>query len=132
MPPPDQLWAEINHDLVANKMLVPSRRMHEEIERARGRVYSEYGPMGKRNSAGLFPVLIEAELEISMAYIETVYWIYLEVWRMRGKALSREFVRAVLERGIVPTINVRKGAIHHRLEQAAGATRTCVNPANPD
>jgi hypothetical protein len=123
MPTPDQLWAELNHGLVTKKMLVPSRRMHEEIEPARQRVYYECGPMGKRNSAGLFPALIDAELEISKGYIETVYGIYLEVWGEQGKALSHVFIRTVLERGIVPVINVRKGAIQAHLRLLARRKR---------
>jgi hypothetical protein len=116
MPTPDQLWAELNHDLVTKKMLVPSRRMHEEIEETR-----------KKSWAGLYPALIDAEIEISREYIEAVYDVHLEVWKLQGKALSQVFIRAVLDREIGRLIRIREGAIRGHLARQAGRTGACAN-----
>src|SRR2546430_7038603 len=106
-------WEKIDHRLVALKLHGLADEMREKIGRSERHIRFENRL--NANSGAAPHQILEMKEQSADEWAQKAYEIYCEVWQKQGENKSRDFVRAVYERGILPLLRARGASIAHEL-----------------
>jgi len=115
-------WHEFDRRLCDLELRGPQRRMHAETLTRRRRVVSEHRTLGQGDGVGLYAKIVDSDLSTVREYLADVDKCCRKTWQTQGKAITPDFVRAMLRNAIVPAIDARKGAIEWDLTLMARRT----------
>ena len=117
------MWREFDQRLYELKLAERCHELHEKTQATRRRVCFEHGKTGQGEGVGLYAKLVDADLSVLREYLERVVdKVCREVWTAQGKAITPDFIRAVRDNAIFPTIAVRAGEIGASIKLMAGRT----------
>ncbi len=120
-----ELWKRFDQSLFELKLREPSRKMHEETESRWRKVQFERRKIGQGEGIGLFLALADSDLAALREFLEKdIDRICREVWRAQGNSVTADFVRAVLVRTVLNTMEVRIASVKWGIEEIAKRQRS--------
>ena len=115
-------WQAFDQHLCNLNLRDAQRRMHVETQARRRQVMSDCRKQGQGEGVRLFVRLADSDLAVLREYLLDLDKACRDTWRVQGKAVTPDFVRAMLRSAIVPCIDARRGGIQGDLTLMARRT----------
>jgi len=113
-------WEDIDHSLANLKLADLAAEFHKQIHADEMRI--QFENRHNLNTNAPPSLVLSMKEQRTDEWAHRAYQVYCDVWQTQGRLKSASFVRAVYERGIVPLIQARAGAIASEFESFAQRT----------
>ena len=123
-------WYEIDQKLVTLKLSDLSKEMQKKFAKEKRRVQNE--SRKTVNSGAYWPKFLDMCVSHTDEWLSRTYQVYCDVWTTQGKENSADFIGAVLEKGLVPVIAVRRAVILGEMQLRSVRMRETIDATAED